>query len=50
MTTKLEPKCSKKNLKKTESKIFVCPVVHICYFSEVDLAMKRTENFCFDCL
>jgi len=47
MTTKLGSKCSEKNLKKTKSKTFY---VHICYFSEVELAITRNGKLCFDCL
>jgi len=50
MTIKLGPmsKMFRKKFKKTESKIFLCP--HICYFSEVEVAITRTGKLCFDCL
>jgi len=48
MTTKLGPKCSKK-LKKKIQKAKVL-YVHICFFSEVEVAMTRTGKLCFDCL
>jgi len=43
----LDQNVPKKILKKQKAK---CLYVHICYFSEVEIAMTRNGKLCFDCL